>query len=871
MAEDSFALYWGKTSDNFNNSELGITYHLFPYHSLEVAFIAEAWLQSSNTVKRIMDNVCLPKESGKDIEAWLLFFIASHDYGKMDLRFQLKVPDVVKILRPNLQKEMWDVSKFEIKNFKHGVEGYKAFLSDFLDADSDCVNEIDMWMASVTGHHGVISRTYDLFSNPEAEDDLVEFDRNARRQWIQVLGDIFLLPHGLSWLSNTPLINQTSQMHIAGLCSIADWIASQNNIFPYRSDWIGASEYWQELHRKYDGKKILEQCGLLKTSEMYVGLEKLLSTGEAPRQVQCLVPKLQICNGLTIVEAPTGCGKTEMALAYAWMLISAGEVDSVILAMPTQATANAMFERAKAFANRIFAEDGANLVLAHGKSLYNHSFQTLCEHKMLDGKIADDGGIDCSEWLASSKKRSFLGQIGICTIDQILLSVLPVKHNFVRTFGLGKSVLIVDEVHAYDTYMYGLLEEVLRRQALSGGAAILLSATLPSSLKYNLLKSWGVIESANCQVYPLITQAAVEGKIEFLQLGKGDEPPKRVIKVNVRKTADETDLVGLLVDIRSAVEKGALVGLIFNTVDRVQQIANLLLEQFGLHQDIVDVFHSRFSFFDRQKIEEEIIKLYGRNSERKKGRVLVATQVVEQSLDLDFDWMVSEICPVDLLFQRLGRLHRHMRNNRADGFRCPSIDVCIPGMLDYGATEYIYGDSRLLWRTEQLLKESKGEIVFPDVYRPWIEKVYQEEDWGIEPAQIVKKHSEFVETQMGNKMSAKQMINSGQNPIADSDSNAMRLTRLGDMQLQVLLLKDNGEYLHSNEVFIEDNSFLRHERMDMSSVAVSANWASLFTEKDEESGMRILRLSKGDDKSFFALSTGNQWISYSKKFGLQKN
>ena len=169
-----------------------------------------------------------------------------------------------------------------------------------------------------------------------------------------------------------------------------------------------------------------------------------------------------------------------------------------------------------------------------------------------------------------------------------------------------------------------------------------------------------------------------------------------------------------------AAEAGAMVVVISNLVSDAQEIAHKLT---GMTDVIVDLFHSRYRFVDRQTHEENIKKIYGKEGDRS-GRILVATQVVEQSLDLDFDWMITQLCPVDLLFQRLGRLHRHERH-RPQGFESPSFAVIVPekDSLIYGDSKYVYQNHRAMWRTSKILEEN-DVLSFPDAYRKWIEKVY---------------------------------------------------------------------------------------------------------------------------------------------------
>lgn len=317
----------------------------------------------------------------------------------------------------------------------------------------------------------------------------------------------------------------------------------------------------------------------------------------------------------------------------------------------------------------------------------------------------------------------FLGQIGVCTVDQVLLSVLPVRHKFVRGFGLNKSVLIVDEVHAYDAYMHGLLGEVLRRQKAIGGSAILLSATLPAGVRAKLLKAWessGVDDAP----YPALWHTT-QGAAACTTVPDEHRPERREVITECLKLPGAFPNDDVIRRIIAAAESGARVAVVMNLVDDAQRLARLLR---GKTTVDVDVFHARYRFMDRQAKEKATIAYYGRDAARDKGRILVATQVVEQSLDLDFDWMLTQICPVDLLFQRLGRLHRHQREHRPAGFELPRCTVLSVEGEDYGLHKLIYCNTRVLWRTERLLAGAVT-IVFPEAYRDWIEQVYPSAQW----------------------------------------------------------------------------------------------------------------------------------------------
>ena len=284
---------------------------------------------------------------------------------------------------------------------------------------------------------------------------------------------------------------------------------------------------------------------------------------------------LPIKSGLTIVEAPTGSGKTEAALSYAWRLVAAGLADSIVFALPTQATANAMLERVELLANKLF-DAHPNVLLAHGSARFNKEFADL-KNVACEGYEKEDGWVQCSEWLAESRKRVFLGQIGICTVDQTLISVLPVRHRFVRGFGLGHSVLVIDEVHAYDAYMYGLLEEVLRQQKLSGGSAILLSATLPERQRRRFCAAWSetVKQQETKAPYPLVTWTAGDTIIPFI-LDPEQRPDEITVSVEPILSSEMKPDAVLIRRIIAAAEDGAQVAIICNLVDVAQGTAREL-------------------------------------------------------------------------------------------------------------------------------------------------------------------------------------------------------------------------------------------------------------------------------------------------------
>lgn len=886
----SYMRYWGKAKKDPDSE--GPDYHLLPYHCLDVAAVADLWWQQSQGIRHAFTSQTGLEEV--KTKAWLMFFIALHDYGKWDLRFQRKAPAAFEAVNTTLAFSDFLLSASDIKGYFHGPEGLNWFYQDhrerFCDDDwmSDKGDIWDVWLpwlAAVTGHHGYIPESADGNTGLPilCRGAGVTF-KEARIEWVKVLEELFLIPVGLCLSDNPPVLNEKSAIMLAGFCSVCDWLGS-SEFFAYDGK---PQNSVQELKGWYQGRyesaeQVLRSAGLFSRIKNDPEIEKLLG-GHPPRQIQTLITKLPLEQGLTIIEASTGAGKTEAALAYAWRLLDAGLADSIVFALPSQATANAMYSRLEDAGDIIFSNE-TNLILAHGRARYHQGFINLKQKAIPDtAQGSEEAWVHCSEWLSQSRKRVFLGQIGVCTVDQVLVSVLPVKHKFVRGFGIGRSVLIIDEVHAYDSYMYGLLGGVLEQQKACGGSAILLSATLPAHQKQALSKAWEAPALKENKDYPLISFYTQQTSKTY-DLKAAPEFRPQSMSVAIELLIDDQLLPDdqLLLRIEQAVLSGAQVCLICNLVDVAQRLYQALSERFEHHtqlnKDQLGLFHSRFSFNDRQSKEQHVVNTFGTEPEpinaRDKGHLLVATQVVEQSLDLDFDWIITQLCPVDLLFQRMGRLHRHERQ-RPKGFESRLCTVLVPSTPVYELHELIYGNSRVLWRTQKLLERAckmVGCIEFPEAYRAWIEPVYQEEIWEGEPESVQQSYAQYCDQAQGAYYTAKQLMSSSMNALADDDANVSVLTRDGEMSLNLLLfyLNDQGERcLLDGKPLPKKEDLGRREAINLNSVPVPNSWAKKgagLPDQDEE-GLIWLEVRK--TCSCFK----GQWqawcYSYSKLTGFQR-
>jgi CRISPR-associated endonuclease/helicase Cas3 len=848
--------YWGKAEKGEDGQSP--RYHLLPYHCLDVAAVGHCWWHTSQSLRNQI--VRQTGVSEQQAYAWVMFFLCLHDHGKFDIRFQVKAP---KVCRNLLFEEAEGLSEFGEK-YDHGKAGYMWFVQElsFFCPDMDYERQQDLvgWMQAVAGHHGQLP--------PHAEEDppvffpeeITESDRMARFELVDAAREMFLSPAGAE-LHNVPTAVPNM---LAGFCSICDWVGSNSNpdFFSYEEKHIDLSSYFES--RLSIAEKALHQFGLVSGGKNPGGMAHLFPDYK-PRGLQTCVQEFPLLTGLTVIEAPTGSGKTEAALAYASRLIAEGLADSIVFALPTQATANAMLKRLEDVADRFFV-GGKNVVLAHGKSRLSREFFALKKTgRAATAQGHEEAMVQCSEWLATSRKRVFLGQVGVCTIDQVLLSVLPVRHNFVRGFGIRKSVLIVDEVHAYDSYMYGLLHRVLEQQHQAGGGAILLSATLPAFQRRQLFESWGDPQDSVSSAYPLVSSDSKE--VPFIELPDDELPENFSVAVELRQSPLLAVDGNILDEIVNKAEQGAMVAVICNLVADAQAVASELAARTSLP---VDLFHSRFRFMDRQKKEQATLETYGKDAVRQ-GRILVATQVVEQSLDLDFDWMVTQLCPVDLLFQRLGRLHRHQRS-RPGGFEASDCTVIVlpEDSLDYDNHGLVYQNHRALWRTQQKLNEA-GSIHFPEAYRDWIEEVYALDAWKDEPAEIQESYEAFSMEQEGRRYAALLNASVDATPFQDTDSNISALTRDSEMSLNVIpvIVRNGKRSFLEGEPLDSIEEWQLWEKLNLNTVGVPASWGKHnILPSPEKDGLIYLEMESQEDG--WMAERGKYRLTYTTQRGLER-
>ncbi len=690
-------------------------------HLLDIAAVARALLP------RFWPQPPIPLE-------WILFLVALHDIGKADALFQSKSPESIEAVVRRLGL-LEGVVQTEVVGFRHearSAEWVKRFLTR-LGWPREVVSVV---VAALRGHHGDF--------HPKWTADDFESDWNPLRiELAKMLAEV--LKPDLLYVPEVFADSSEVGLKLSGLIVLSDWIASGTHPYDYPSleQGGGPAVYFElaceravhvvkNLALTEDTQEFLEQP--LKFSEVWTDIPTLRPSQQTLQD--CVLEGVK--PGLMILEAPMGEGKTEGAVYLAQEWNRQRGSSGVYIALPTMATSNQMHRRyAKYLNGRTFK--GVHPRLIHGMAW-------LIGDNLPDAPETDAGddpreAARVRAWFASAK-RALLASEAVGTVDQALYGALKVKHGFLRLFGLSPRVLVIDEVHAYDAFMQTILKRLLEWCHALKIPVILLSATLSKTQKVGLIAAYTsqTFEPAKEEPYPLLTFAPLEGKVFT----------RPVTGVYTQKTIVLEREPGLLHDSEATaaraaelVKNGGCICVLVNTVHRAQEVFRTLeaMKNAGRLDSELFLFHARFTAGRRDEIEQqEVMKSFGPDDDRDRVNphrphcaILVATQVVEQSLDVCFDAMLTDLAPMDLLLQRAGRLHRHAVNPRYSHIQ-PRLHVLLPTLeqpFDFGRIELKCGkggqwrgvyDRFTLLKTLVLLE--RDSISLPRDFRDLVESVY---------------------------------------------------------------------------------------------------------------------------------------------------
>jgi len=493
--------------------------------------------------------------------------------------------------------------------------------------------------------------------------------------------------------------------------------------------------------------------------------------------------------GVYVIEAPMGMGKTEAALGAAYQLMANGKTNGIYFALPTQATSNRMHLRMNEFIRRIAPEtQESRLVHANSwlKGKDEGIFPALTATKMSASEDARTG----RDWFASTK-RALLAPFGVGTVDQALLGVVAAKHFFVRHFALADKVVILDEVHSYDLYTGTLIDKLITTLEGLGCTVIILSATLTGQRRGQMVPLPNGTPTGADLPYPLITGRMEENPLEPVM---STPPASRTVKVDFLAAERATE------EAIQLAKKGGAVLWICNTVDAAQRQYRLFME-LSSGGFPVGLLHSRFPFWRREELEAEWMERFGKEGQTRCGSILVSTQVVEQSVDLDADLLITELAPTDMLLQRLGRLWRHERGKRPinetrliiieeesslDAFRDMEPKEIVKLM---GSKAKVYAPFILL-RSLEVWKEQQ-EVSIPRQIRHLIESTY--EDREDETASWLELAAEWFGTDSAKKMLALRNSNLWQGALEDKEGVQTRLNEMPTIALVLCLTLTQDE------------------------------------------------------------------------------
>ncbi|HEO65260.1 MAG TPA: CRISPR-associated helicase Cas3', partial [Spirochaetes bacterium] len=556
--------FWGK----YKESKV----HLLIYHSLDVASVAHTWLNNSPVlIKKFQQLFNVLSE--EDIINFISWITSIHDIGKLSYGFQKKVLEAVNQLKTPLKPVLYH------KPFDHGAFG-AFWLNQSLKKNQLTIfphpleeKETLFWeslfMASCA-HHGRFYSPSD-YGRTVKKDYLKELDADLdgiRLDFINEITELFPIPK--IKIMQSPTLARSA--FLAGFISVCDWLGSNTNYFEYVSDKVDLQKYFNDSCSK--AKKVLKDSGLL-DSVKNTALNEVNKVFQLDfRPIQAEMNRLTNPSGLVIVEAPTGEGKTEAAYLWLYDLLSKGAIQGAYFALPTRATANALYDRIKDnFLKRLVPDGQITLELAHSSSWIKDSYMETFKSSSnsFNDPTNPEASVVSSEWMRSSK-RTLLSSFGIGTVDQAMTASLKIKHFFVKFFGLAKGAVVFDEIHAYDSYMDTIINRLLEWLGALNVPVILLSATLPLSKKKEFIKSYsGQSVQLSSEEYPLITTCLNDVQ----EIGGMDAAINRVISVDYKEAEDLEGIKNLVL---GKIQNGGCLCVITNTVKRCQELYSYLNE-----------------------------------------------------------------------------------------------------------------------------------------------------------------------------------------------------------------------------------------------------------------------------------------------------
>ena len=766
-------------------------------HQLDTAGIMEKlilnWLPGW-----IVDQLSEQNLSG-DFESVFIFAALVHDIGKATPVFQSRISMQSPALREKAENSALNIEGLsqyrKSSRTPHGYAGEAILLSMGCPAGIGAV---------VGAHHGVPFPAYD-----SPENLLEDYEENfysssgkrspAGRAWEETWSEWLKFSLGCCGYKSPeelPKLNVHTQMLLSGLLMMADWLASNEGYAPLldEEDPGDSLTYPERIEEIWSKVSLPEQW---MPTCFFMGEEDFRDRyGFRPNTMQEEVIRAaeeSLSPGIYIIEAQMGQGKTEAALAAAEIFASKWRCDGLFFGLPTQATANGIFPRLERWAEGQTEAAQLSIRLSHGMAMLQKDYRELF-HGTASQAEDENKGIFVHPWF-EGRKQALLSTFVVGTVDQLLMAALKQKHVMLRHLGLAGKVVVIDECHAYDAYMNQYLERALEWLGVYKTPVILLSATLPTERRSRLIEAYHGKKFAqqpddwrDSRAYPLLSYTDGE---TLRQVHIPVDSPDREVYV-VKSEMDRMTAM-----LKDSLSGGGCAGVIVNTVAQAQNLAKKLKEQ--LPEYHIMLAHARYTMADRMKREEELLRRLGKKSgaAERDGLIVVGTQLLEQSLDIDFDILATQLAPMDLLLQRIGRLHRHGTRDRPQALREARCIVCGFEEKDSGSQQ-IYG-RWLLERTAQLLPE---KLNLPGDISPLVQETYRDMEPGEELYPLwlehqnkqLEKERRAASYRMPRERDLRRTMHGLlDNAPSDNEKLAAATVRDGEASIAVLLMVEAGE------------------------------------------------------------------------------
>lgn len=740
-------------------------------HMLETGIVAECLTDTNGIYYPVLSR--LSEITGCDSDTLLtkiVFICAIHDIGKIHPTFQGRDEETLEILRQeNLNQVSFDT------RFRHEQYGVNIF-------DRLSVDDVDMKNSDIISQ--IIRMHHQKEQKKNSDIDIIKIDdKEKAKKWQHIQNEIYDYVKNVFRFDNLNLINKNIskselfvvQNAILGIMITADWIASNNYVFD-NQQCENIDEFLES--RKVQALKFLNNEGLIR-QQIPVMQDFRSAFGFNGRPVQNDVEKIVHKNDIKcmLIESDCGSGKTEAALYAAAVLGNRSGLSGIYMGLPTGVSAEAIQDRVDEF---LTSRGMRNTKLYTSKSML------LREP---DKKPA---------WTDISRQR-LLAASAVGTVDQVMTAARLVRFESVRMDGLASKVLIIDEIHAYDAYMLAVIKDLLKICGELDVPVIMLSATLPISTKSDLL---GVLGDGNIELhngYPMISYVTKDGKTHE-HVSHQYMPDKKISCELLPILNDNDKIARYAVD---AVKDGGCECVIMNTVADAICVYDKIKKNKKNDCKII-LYHSRMTINARDETSRKILTMCGKDRTKRPERVIiVGTQVLEQSLDIDVDYMITAICPIDLLFQRIGRYHRHgdAGTIRERVVVANTVQVLIPADLSsYGGTEYVY-EKCYLDATIDTIREHNGHLLIPSDMPDMINYVYSHASIDVRVRQIIDE----ANSDAGNiKIENGFEIYTRKNDLTDKNLN-VRLSNTDETMVQIAILDDTEieELGQSSEADIE--------------------------------------------------------------------